>query len=121
THQTRVPRPCLALSGVECKPNHARGGPRAGTRRPRGRRPRGVTVDPRSGDHAYPFGLRALLALRDVELHPLAVIQSLVSIHLNGCEVNEHVRSAVHGDEAVALLTVEPFDGTLCHAVFPHS
>src|SRR5690606_26431934 len=69
-----------------------------------------------SADQSYPLGLRTLRALRDLELHPLAVVERLVAIHLNGREVNEDVFAAVHGDEAVTLLAVEPFDRALCHA-----
>src|SRR5205807_755650 len=67
-------------------------------------------------DQAYPVGLRALLALRDLELDPLVVFQTPVAVGLDRREVDEDVRpAAVGGDEAEALLRVEPLDRALCH------
>src|SRR5947209_9893981 len=60
-------------------------------------------------------GLRALLALDDLEGDPLALVEALVAVHLDGGVVDEDVLAAVHGDEAEALLGVEPLHGALCH------
>src|SRR5689334_121126 len=60
-------------------------------------------------------GLRALLPLGHVELDALTLFEGLVPVHLDGRVVDEHVLTAVHGDEAVALLGVEPLHGALCH------
>src|SRR5687767_8094531 len=60
--------------------------------------------------------LRALRALRDVELDPLVLVEALVALRLDGGEVDEDVgTAAVLRDEAEALLGVEPLHGTLCH------
>src|SRR3954453_8300305 len=68
-----------------------------------------------ASDGAHRVGLGALLALGDLELDPLAFFQALVAVGLDGAVVNEDVTAAVHGDEAVALLGVEPLDRALCH------
>src|SRR3954465_14083593 len=61
--------------------------------------------------------LRALLALGDLELDPLVLFQSAVAARLDGREVDEHVSPpAVDGDEAEALVCVEPLHGSLRHA-----
>src|SRR5687768_12684752 len=60
--------------------------------------------------------LQALLALLDVELDLLVLVQGLVAGRLNRAEVREHVLAAVvGGDEAKALVGVEPLDGSCCH------
>src|SRR5215470_6621760 len=65
--------------------------------------------------------LWALLALGDLELNPLVLLQSAVAARLDRAEVHEHIGSAtVHGDEAEALLGVEPFDGSLRHLSLLH-
>src|SRR4051812_17762121 len=60
-------------------------------------------------------GLRTLLALDDLEGDPLALVEALVAVHLDGRVVDEDVLAAVDGDEAEALLGVEPLHGALCH------
>ena len=60
--------------------------------------------------------LRALLALGDLELDALLLLERPVAAGLDGAVVNEDVCGAVvGGDEAVPLLGVEPLDGALCH------
>src|SRR6478735_5265030 len=60
--------------------------------------------------------LRALRALGDVELDLLVLVQRLVAVGLDGRVVHEDVVAAVLlGDEAEALLSVEPLDGALSH------
>src|SRR4051794_41952416 len=60
-------------------------------------------------------GLGALGALDDLEVDPLAFFQVFVPVHLDGRVVDEDVLTAVDGDEAEALLGVEPLHGALCH------
>src|SRR5690606_30518467 len=65
---------------------------------------------------ANAFRLRALGALSDFELYALRFFQRAVAIRVNCRVVHEDVgAAAVLGDEAVALLSVEPLDGSLCH------
>src|SRR5918994_6352196 len=78
---------------------------------PRGDRASGEL---RSGG-AHRVGLGTLLALDDLEADPLALVEALVAVHLDGRVVNEDVLAAVDGDEAQALLGVEPLHGALCH------
>src|SRR3954469_18752046 len=54
-------------------------------------------------------GLRALLPLGNLELHPLVLLQAAVARHLDSGEVGEDVGAAVvRGDEPEALVRVEP-------------
>src|SRR5215213_7426383 len=70
----------------------------------------------RRSDGADVRGLRTLLALLDVELDALVLLQRAIARRLNGGEVDEDVGvPTVGGDEAVALLAVEPLHGALCH------
>src|SRR2546430_15445492 len=59
--------------------------------------------------------LRALRALGYLELHVLVLLQAAEAVSVNLGVVHEDVRSVGAGDEAVALLRVEPLDGSLCH------
>src|SRR5215831_20190808 len=59
--------------------------------------------------------LRPAIAVLDVELDPLPLLEAAVAIHLDGGEVHEHVPTTVDRDEAVALVRVEPLDGALSH------
>src|SRR5699024_4696971 len=60
--------------------------------------------------------LRALGALRDLELYALRLFQRAVAVRIDRRVVDEDVgAAAVLGDEAIALLSVEPLDGSLCH------
>src|SRR6266487_4359294 len=61
-------------------------------------------------------GLRALRALGHLELHVLVLLEAAEAVAVNLGVVHEDVRSVGAGDEAVALLRVEPLDGSLCHA-----
>src|SRR6187401_256404 len=70
-------------------------------------------------DSANVLRLRALGTLRDVELDLLVLVEGLVALRLDGRVVNEDVIAAVLlGDEAEALLGVEPLHGALCHVLF---
>src|SRR4051794_18174052 len=69
-----------------------------------------------TSDGADVRGLRAFLALLDVELHALVLLQAPVAGRLDRAEVDEDVGlAAVRGDEAVPLLAVEPLHGALCY------
>src|ERR1700748_3526946 len=72
-----------------------------------------------SADGANAAGLQALVALRDLELHPLTLGKALVAIALDLREVHEDVLTTVLLDEAVALLVTEPLDGTFCQPTRP--
>src|SRR3954452_2183016 len=63
--------------------------------------------------------LQALGPLAHVELDPLVLLEAPEPRLLNGTEVNEHIRAVLLGDEAVALLRVEPLHNTSCHLQFP--
>src|SRR3954452_16008687 len=75
--------------------------------------PFGSTIG--ASDSAHRVGLWAFLALGDLELDSLALFEALVAVGLDGAVVDEDVTAAIHGDEAVALLGVEPLDRALCH------
>src|SRR3954451_13372152 len=73
-------------------------------------------ADLRRSDGADVLRLRALRALRDVELDLLVLVQGLVALGLDGRVVHEDVVAAVLlRDEAEALLGVEPLHGALSH------
>src|SRR5690606_29285601 len=59
---------------------------------------------------------RALRALRHVELDALVLLQRAEALRLDRGVVREHVgRAVLGGDEAVALLAVEPLHGSGSH------
>jgi len=61
-------------------------------------------------------GLRALVALTDLERHALVLLESAEAATLDLGVVNEDVSTAVFGsDEAEPLLGVEPLHDALCH------
>ena len=63
------------------------------------------------------LGLRALLALRDVELDALVFVQAAVAVGLDRGEVDEDVLApAIDADEPETLVRVEPLDCSLRHA-----
>src|SRR5262245_44909409 len=71
------------------------------------------------GDDLDVFRLRALRALSDLEVDPLAVFESLVPVHHDRRVMDEDISAAVDGDEAIALLGVEPLDSALRHCALP--
>src|SRR5689334_16544949 len=86
-------------------------------RPPPGGRHAGLATGGLVSERANLLRLRALLALGDLELDPLVLLQSAVPARLDGREVDEHVSTpAVDGDEAEALVCVEPLHGSLRHA-----
>src|SRR3954451_18250061 len=86
------------------------------TKAPAGRR--GPSRGGTGSDRNDVLRLRALGALGDLELHALVLVQRAVALGRDRRVVDEDVcAAAVLGDEAEALLSVEPLHGTLCHAV----
>ena len=72
-----------------------------------------------ASDDADLVGLRTPLALGDLERHLLVLLQGAEAPTLDRRVVDEHVRaSTVLGDEAEALLTVEPLHGSGSHDLF---
>ncbi len=61
------------------------------------------------------LGLWALWTLADLELNPLTVFEAAVALHLDRGVVDEEVITTVYGNEAIALLGVEPLHGALSH------
>src|SRR3954469_7944878 len=68
-----------------------------------------------SGDDADQVGLRSLLALGDLELDALVLLEAAIAVRLDRAVVHEDVRAVVGLDEAVALFAVEPLDDALRH------
>ncbi len=61
------------------------------------------------------FGLQALGALGDTELHRLALLQALESARLDGRKMHENVFARLAADKAVALGVIEPLHCSLFH------
>src|SRR6476659_4544366 len=60
--------------------------------------------------------LRALRTLRDVEGHRLVLLEGAEAVGVDGGVVNEDIRAAsLLGEEAEALFSVEPLDGSGSH------
>src|SRR5215212_12084674 len=73
----------------------------------------------RGGDWSHVGRLGAFLALGDVELDGLAVLQRAAV--LDGADVDEDVVAGLGLDEAVALVGVEPLHGANSHPACPPS
>src|SRR5215216_7036291 len=69
------------------------------------------------GERPHVDSLGALLALGDVKLDGLPLVQRATV--LDGADVDEHVVAGLGFDEAVALVGVEPLDGSNRHAACP--
>ncbi len=70
----------------------------------------------RSLDWSYCDRARTLGSLTDLELNPLVIVQRIGPTNLG--MVDEHIfATVVDSDKAKALIAVEPFDGSLCHAL----
>src|SRR2546421_9319218 len=69
----------------------------------------------RSADDLDVFRLGPLLALGDVELDLLPLLEAAVAAAGDRAEVHEHVLATVDSDEAVALIAVEPLHSALRH------
>ena len=63
--------------------------------------------------------LLAVVARGDLELDSLALVEGLEALALDLGEVSEHVVATLDRDEAVALVRVEPLDGTFSHETHP--
>src|SRR5437879_2323372 len=61
------------------------------------------------------FGLQALGAFGDAELHRLALLEALESARLDGREMHENVFARLPADKAVALGVIEPLYCSLFH------
>src|SRR5512132_1703864 len=72
-------------------------------------------------DGSHVGGLRALGTLLDVEFDCLPFFERAVAGRLDRREVYEYVRAFLRRDEAVALVRVEPLDGSNGHEVCPPS
>src|SRR5690349_24908814 len=78
----------------------------------------GLAGDAARSERADVLRLRALRTLGYVELDLLVLVEGLVPLRLDRRVVDEDVVAAVLlGDEAEALLGVEPLDGALSHAL----
>src|ERR687895_2212211 len=72
-------------------------------------------------DRADRVGLRTLRALARFEGDALVLLEGAEAVRLDGRVVDEDVRTVVvGGDEAEALLGVEPLDGALRHTCSPY-
>jgi hypothetical protein len=69
----------------------------------------------RALDWSYCDRARTLGSLTDLELNPLVIVQRIGPTNLG--MVEEHIFATVDSDKAKALIPVEPFDGSLCHAL----
>ena len=66
-------------------------------------------------------GLGALRPLRDVELDDLPLSKRAVASRLDRAEMHEDIHAGLSGDEAVALLGVEPLHGSNRQGLVPPS
>src|SRR4029079_11418031 len=73
----------------------------------------------RLSDGTHVLCLGTLLPLGHVELDLLVLLEVPVAGSRDRREVDEHVRSALLGDEAVPLLGVEPLQHAGCHTAIP--
>src|ERR1051326_5698014 len=72
--------------------------------------PQSSVLEPPLGGECDVLRLQAFRALNEVELHAGAFRKAAEPLRLDRAEVDEHVLSARHGDEAEALRVVEPLD-----------
>src|ERR671914_2710842 len=63
-------------------------------------------------------GLLTLRTLGHLELDGLTLFQGLVALYLDGGEMYEHILTVRLGDEAVALVVVEPLHRALSHCAY---
>ena len=71
---------------------------------------------PEDLSQANAFSLRTLVSSSNFKDNLLALFENLVAVHVDSREVDENVLLvAVYGDEAVAFLSVEPFNGSSRH------
>src|SRR5919198_2381293 len=99
-------RPGLGTAGMQGAERHPSGRPE--TTAPAavdGRLPPGSSW----GDGSHVGGLGFPLALLDVDLDLLPLLQRAVPAGLDGAEVHEDVLALLGADEAIPLVSVEPF------------
>src|SRR5437764_5584384 len=109
-----LPQPSLPQGEPGCR---AATGVRPGGLRS-SRSPTGSPVTPEASDLADLRGLAtAVAASLDLELHPVTLDEGAEAVHLDCRVVNEDVRPAIGGDEAVPLFRVEPLDRADSHGV----
>src|SRR5947209_2852984 len=83
------------------------------------RRPPSIVRHRRRSENSNGLRLIPLGTLRHLELDVLTLLERLVTRAFDGRVVHEKVRAAFTGDEPVALLGVEPLDGTGRHEPIP--
>src|SRR5579862_4501606 len=77
--------------------------------------PHGLDTPGRRSETLDVCSLQTLRSLVDLEGDLLVLLEVPVPVALDGTEVHEDVRAALLGDEAVALLRVEPLHGSCRH------
>jgi hypothetical protein len=95
--------PANAQPAQEQKARFGAGFPQLSLENGAGRSPSGYFPSP-----DYLICLWPLLALDNVEFDIIALLQALVSIHLNRTVVDKHIRPIVPADKPVTLRIVEP-------------
>ena len=63
----------------------------------------------------YVDGLFALRTLLNLKLNLIALIQGLLTIPLNGAEMDKHIFAVLRRDKTVSLLVAEPLDCSFWH------
>src|SRR5919204_1026019 len=86
---------------------------------PSGRQGSGWALVGRGSKLRHRLGLRPFRSLNDFELDAVALIQRAKTASVDRGVMHEYIRPIILGNETVALLIVEPFDGTSCHVDFP--
>src|SRR5699024_3510428 len=111
------PGACCARAETPAEPARPRRHGRRRTGQERDAPARSVLLTScRRSDGADLLGLRPLVALADIELHALPLVEGAVAVHVDLAVVHEDVCAAsVDLDESVALFGVEPLDRALRH------
>ena len=69
----------------------------------------------------YALCLRAFLSLNNFEFNVIALLETFVSLRLDGTVVDEHIRAVIPADKAEALCVIEPFHFTFNSRHVPYS
>jgi hypothetical protein len=69
----------------------------------------------------YALCLRAFLSLNNFEFNVIALLETFVSLRLDGTVVDEHIRAVIPADKAEALCVIEPFNFTFNSRHVPYS
>ena len=75
----------------------------------------------RGGLLGYAFCLRTFLSLNNFEFNVIALLETFVSLRLDGTVVDEHIRAVIPADKAEALCVIEPFHFTFNSRHVPYS